>query len=61
LVFEKFRVLEGSLVEDEDVREGCDCEVEEGAGEPGVVSHGCRTKSGKGTYHMIRKREKNWR
>ncbi len=31
-------MLEGGLVEDEDVGEGCDYEVEEGAGEPGIVS-----------------------
>jgi len=42
LVLEEFRVLEGGLVEDEDVGEGCDSEVEEGAGEPGIVSHDCR-------------------
>lgn len=38
LVFEEFGVLEGGFVEDEDVGEGCDDEVEEGAGEPRIVS-----------------------
>jgi hypothetical protein len=64
LVFEEFRVLEGRLVEDEDVGEGCDYEVEEGAGEPGIglsAMTGCKARLGKGTYHMIRKREMNWR
>lgn len=55
-------MLEGRLVEDEDVGEGCDYEVEEGAREPGRLSAIiAEDRLGKGTYHMMRKREMNWR
>jgi hypothetical protein len=48
LVFEEFRVLEGGLVEDEDVGEGCDYKVEEGAGEPGLSATVAEQSLGKG-------------
>jgi hypothetical protein len=35
LVLEVFGMLEGGLVEDEDVAEGCECGVDESAEEPG--------------------------
>ena len=53
-------MFEGRLVEDEDVGERGDYEVDEGAGQPGFVR--CRSGEGiGGTYHMMRKSEKNWR
>lgn len=59
LVLEVFGVLEGGLVEDEDVAEGCECGVDKGAEEPAVDCQSCcserissSTREESQTYHV---------
>lgn len=63
LVLEIFGVGEGGLVEDEDVGEGCACEVDDETEDPvRIVSVHCQADQlGFWAYHVIRNRERVWR